>query len=129
MAYSACRRRSRSDRDAERIRNFVVAHSVDLTQHDRRPLVEREAAQRVLEAGSQLLLREHAVRPHLLAGPEFPVGRHMRVERHLVGPVTPTPEPVAVTRLIDDDAINTGPQSRLAPEPRERPKDAQKDLL
>src|SRR4029434_7230642 len=60
---------------------------------------------------------------------EFAAVLQMVVERDQVGATPPAPPPLPIADLIDDDAINPGPQGRLAPEPRERPKDAQKDLL
>ena len=38
------------------------------------------------------------------------------VERHLIGAVPPAPEPMAVARLIDRDAVNPSAQARLAAE-------------
>jgi hypothetical protein len=40
----------------------------------------------------------------------------MLIERDLVGAVTSPPEPVLVPGLIDGDAIDPGPQARLAAE-------------
>ena len=51
------------------------------------------------------------------------------VERHLIGPMAPPPEPMAVARLIDGDAIDPGPQARLAAEAMNRAEDAQEDFL
>jgi hypothetical protein len=53
----------------------------------------------------------------------------MIVERDQIRSPTPPPPPLPIADLIDDDAVNPGAQSRLAPEPGERPKDAQKNLL
>ena len=50
------------DRNAERKRDLLVAQSVHLPQHDRRPLIERQAVERVLQPRRQLLLREHPIR-------------------------------------------------------------------
>jgi len=50
-----------ADGDAERIRDFFVAEPVDLTQHDRRALVERQAVERLLQPFGELLLRENAI--------------------------------------------------------------------
>jgi hypothetical protein len=53
----------------------------------------------------------------------------MIVERDQIRSPPPAPPPLPIADLIDDDAVNPGPHGRLAAEPRERPKDAQKDLL
>src|SRR5688572_13292915 len=43
--------------------------------------------------------------------------------------MTPTPPPLAVACLIDDDAIDPGPEGRLAAERRDGAEDPQEDFL
>ena len=111
------------------IRDLVVAQAVDLAQDDRGPLVERQVIERRLQPRRQLLLREHPVGPRLARREELAVRRDVRIERDLIGAVTPAPEPVAVARLIDGDAVDPGAQARLAAEAADGAEDAQEDLL
>ncbi len=53
----------------------------------------------------------------------------MLVERHLIGAVAPPPEPVAVPRLVDRDAVDPGAEARLPAEAVDGPEDAQEDFL
>ena len=57
------------------------------------------------------------------------MGRDVLVERHLIGAMAPPPEPVAIARLVDGDAVDPGPQARLTAEPMNRPEDAKEDFL
>ncbi len=57
------------------------------------------------------------------------MGRDVRVERHLVGAVTPAPESMAIPRLVDGNAINPGAQGRLPAEAGDGAKDAEEDFL
>ena len=57
------------------------------------------------------------------------MGRDVRVERHLIGAVTPPPETMAVARLVDGDAVNPGAQRRLPAEPGNGAKHAEEDFL
>src|SRR6188472_2033196 len=43
--------------------------------------------------------------------------------------MTTPPPALPVAGLIDDDAVDPGPESRLAAETGERPEDSEKDLL
>ncbi len=54
---------------------------------------------------------------------------HVFVERHLIRPVAPAPEAMAVARLIDGDAVDPGPKARLATEAMNGPEDTQEDFL
>ena len=83
----------------------------------------------MLQPLGQLLLRQHAVGRQLAAGQELAVRRDVLIERHLIGPVAPAPEPVAVARLVDGDAVDPGAQARLAAEPVDGAEDAQEDFL
>jgi len=51
------------------------------------------------------------------------------IERHLIGAVPPPPESVAVPRLVDGDAVDPGPQARLAAEPVNGAEDAEEHFL
>src|SRR5207244_2158231 len=118
-----------ADRDAQRKRNLFVAQPIDFAQDDRRPLIERQTRKRMIEAFGELFLRKHPVRRHLAAGLEFAVGRDVLIERHLVGPMTTAPEPMAVTGLIDGDAIDPGAKAGLAPKAVNGAKNPQEDFL
>src|SRR6185437_9310078 len=92
----------------------LVTQPVDLPQHDRRALVERQMIERVLQTERQLLLREDAIGRRLAAREELAVRRHMLIERHLIRAVTTPPEPVAIARLVHRDAVDPGAEARLA---------------
>ena len=51
------------------------------------------------------------------------------IERHLIGAVAPPPEPVAVARLVDGDAVDPGAEARLAAEAVNGAEDAEEDFL
>ena len=53
----------------------------------------------------------------------------MIVERHEIGAPAAPPPALTVPHLVDDDPVNPGAQRGLPAEARERPKDAQEDLL
>jgi hypothetical protein len=53
----------------------------------------------------------------------------MLIERHLVGAMAPPPEPVAITGLVDGDAVDPGAEARLAAEAVDRAEDAEEDFL
>ena len=55
--------------------------------------------------------------------------RDVLIERHLIGAVTPAPEPVPVARLVHGDAVDPGAEARLAAEPVNGAEDAQEDFL
>ena len=63
------------------------------------------------------------------AGLELAVRRDVLIERHLIRPVAPPPEPMAIPRLVDRDPIDPGAQARLAAEPMDGAEDAQEDFL
>ena len=118
-----------ADRDAERKRDLFVAEAVDLAQHDRRPLVERQMIERLLQPVRQLLLRQHAIGRRLAARQELAVRGDVLIERHLIGAMAPPPEAVAVARLVDGDPVDPGAQARLAAEAVDGAEDAQEDFL
>ena len=122
-------RLDRADRDAERKGDFLVAEAVDLPQDDRRPLIERQVIERLLQLRGQLLLREHAVGRFLPARWKVAVRGNVLFERHLIGAVTPAPETVPVPRLVDGDAVDPGPQARLTTEPVNGPEDPEEHFL
>jgi hypothetical protein len=51
------------------------------------------------------------------------------IERYLVGLVAPPPPSLAVAGLVDDDAVNPGLESGLAPEIVNGAEDAEEDFL
>jgi hypothetical protein len=53
----------------------------------------------------------------------------MLIERHLIGTVAPSPEAVAITGLVDGDAVDPGAKARLAAEAVDRSEDAEEDFL
>ena len=57
------------------------------------------------------------------------MGRHVHVERDLVGAVTPPPESMAIPGLVDGNAIDPRAQGRLPAEPSNRAKDSEEDFL
>ena len=119
-----------ADGDAERKRDLFVAQAVDFAQHDRRPLIERQVVERVLQlrlASSFCASTRSGV--GLAAREKLAVRRDVRIERDLVGPVAPAPEAVAVARLVDGNAIDPGPQARLAAEAMDGAEDAEEDFL
>src|SRR4029078_13350123 len=60
---------------------------------------------------------------------EIPVSGHVRIERHLVRAVTPTPEAMAVPGLIDGNAVDPRPQAGVAAETMDGAEDAKEDVL
>ena len=83
----------------------------------------------MLEPFGQLLLREQPIRTRVPRRLQLAVVGDVLIERHLIGAVAPPPEPVAVARLVQRDAVDPGAEARLAAEPVDRPEDAQEDLL
>ncbi len=55
--------------------------------------------------------------------------RDVLIERHLIRPVAPAPEAMAVARLVDSDAVDPGTQARLSAEPMDGTKDAEEHVL
>ena len=55
--------------------------------------------------------------------------RDVNIEGHLIVSVATPPEAVAVARLVDGDAVNPGPQRRVAAEAMNRAEDAKEDFL
>jgi len=53
----------------------------------------------------------------------------MLIQRDLIGPVTPLPEPVPIARLVHGDPVNPGSQAGLTTKPMNRLEDAKKDFL
>ena len=85
--------------------------------------------QRPLELTGQLLLRQNALGTKLAARREVAVNREMRVEGHLVGPMTPPPEAVSVARLVDGDPIDPGAKRGLPAEAVNGAEDAKEHFL
>jgi len=54
---------------------------------------------------------------------------HVLVERHLIGPSTAPPEPLAIARLVDHDAVDPGLEGGLPPERVQGAKHPEEDLL
>ena len=57
------------------------------------------------------------------------MGGDVLIERHLIGAMTPPPEPMAVARLIDRDPVDPGAKARLAAEPVDGAKNPEEDFL
>ena len=55
--------------------------------------------------------------------------RDVCIERHLVGAMPPAPEPMAVPRLVDGDAVDPGPQGGLPAESMNGAEHAEEDIL
>jgi tetratricopeptide (TPR) repeat protein len=119
----------RPDRDAKRKRDFFVAQAIDLAQHDRRALVERQGVERLLQARGELLLGEQAVGAERGRRKQVAVGSDVGVERHLIGAMTPPPEAVPVAGLVHRDPVNPGAERRLTAKTADRPKHPQEHLL
>src|ERR1051325_494891 len=85
--------------------------------------------QRTLETGGELFPFKRVLGRPLTARDELAVGRHVRVERDLIRTMAPAPEPVAVARLVDGDAVNPGAQARLTTKTVDGTENTQEDLL
>ena len=83
----------------------------------------------MLQPLGELFLREHAVWRRVAVRTEIAVRGDVLIERNLIGPMAPPPEPVPVPRLIDRDAVNPGAEARLAAEAMNRAEDAKEDFL
>ena len=93
----------------ERVGDLVVAHLVDLTEHDDRALIERQLVERTPHYRGGFLLAERPIRRRSAARiGQIAVGFHMHVERHLLAAMTPPPPALPVRRLIDDDPVDPG---------------------
>ena len=55
--------------------------------------------------------------------------RKMLIERHLIGTVAPLPETVTITRLIDGNPVNPGPQRGLPSESMNGAEHPKEDFL
>src|SRR5215467_8931704 len=85
--------------------------------------------QRSLETCGEFLLFKHVLWRPLPARCELAMRCDVCIERHLVGAMPPAPEPMAVPRLVDGDAVDPGPQSGLPAESMNSAKHAEKDVL
>src|SRR5450759_4267503 len=120
----------RTDSNPQRKPDFVVAQTVNLPKNHHGALVERQPTERLPYARRQFLLPEDAIRfGQFAGGRQVAVGLEPFVERHLLSPVATPPPPLAVMRLVDDNAINPGPKGGLAAETADRAEDVEKDFL
>ena len=77
----------------------------------------------------QLFLGKHAVGRRLAGRHQIAVCCHVLLEGHLIGPAPPTPEAMAVARLVHGDAVDPRAQARLATEPMDGPEHPEEHLL
>src|SRR5205823_12129324 len=117
------------NRHVERERDFLVAKTVDLAQHERGPLIEWQPLQRAPDARRRLLARQQAIGQHLARRLDLAAALQVLVERDEVCAAPPPPPALPVPNLVDDDAVDPRPERRLSAETREGPEDAEEDFL
>ena len=105
-------RLDRAHRHAEGEGDLVVAQPVDLSQHQRRALVERQRSIACQIRAAVSLLASSRSGSGSCVGLQLTALLHMIVERHQVGPMAPAPPALAVSDLIDDDAVDPGSKRR-----------------
>ena len=118
-----------TQRHTERIRDVVIAQTVDLAKHDGGPFIERERLERRPQAFGQMLAIELAIGTGAVLIGHLAVGRDVVVERHLLPAIPPPPPALAVPGLIHDDAEDPGTAGGLTAEAMDSTEDPQKDLL
>ena len=131
LSCASARRRLQAFHDRELAVPDQIAVSAHLEWCDQcaATLAEIGEVRSMLQPRRQLLLGEQAVRRGLPIRTELAMGGDVLIERHLIRAMTPPPEPVAVARLIDGNAIDPGAEARLAAETLDRTENAQEDLL
>ena len=118
QSQSQCRANRRSPRSSSR----------QFPKHNGRPLIERQAVE-ACEAGPPAPSARGPDPASTRRPTGTPVRGHVLVERHLVGPVAPAPEPVAIARLVHGNAIDPGSQTGLTSKAVNGAEDAEEDFL
>jgi hypothetical protein len=122
-------RLDRPDGHAEGKRNFLVTEPVNLSEHYRRSLVERQSVERTVEARRQLLLSEEPIRRRLTTGLKLAVRGNVLIQGNLIGAVAAAPETMPIARLVHGNAVNPRPQRRLTSESVNGAEDAEEHFL
>ena len=123
-------RLDRPDRDPERCRDFLVAETIDLTQHHGDALIEGQGLERGADAVGRLPLLEQRIRQRRPPRLRYvAMGGDVLLKRDLLLPTPPTPPSPTIGRLGDHDAVDPGAERGVAAKLWQRSEDPEEDFL